>query len=260
MDKALGLYNRLYDEAVKRHDADPAYGNRQIRTRWRTTSTPRWCAWCSEGWEAKKANRPLAGYDVYPPFDVGFSVKATVVDPRVVRFEGTWNVLPVGTRIRVVLRDKEYPNGRPAGMEWDQGDSVNLDPPRDKTFMQDQLFVRNRRFNKRIDMSKDVTMYPFISDKYLLEFYYSPRSAPPHIQDKFGWNGEGLTDKHFLRTDLKENQRVIYASFELTRDQILRRGEWADRTPVFRTTNYVDADASSKADVLVDIPSLRSGK
>lgn len=221
------------------------------------------------GYIAKKDGRPLTDYDVNPPFDVGFSVKATVIDPRVIRFEGTWNVLPVGTRVRVILRDKNYTanvDGKeidisePGGMKWDFSHDVNLDPPRNRTFMQDQLFVRNRRFNRKVDMSKDPTMYPFTSDEYVLEFYYNPRSAPPHIQDKFSWNGEGMTDKNYLNTNIREGQRVMFCQIPITKDQILRRGEWQDRAPVVKTPNYKEIGKTGNSDeVVVDIPSLRGG-
>ena len=110
-------------------------------------------------------------------------------------------------------------------------------------------------------MSKDPTMYPFTSQKYLVEFYYNARSAPPHIQDKFSWNGEGMTDKNFLNTTIRPGQRCVYTTLELTKDQILRRGEWQDRVPVVKTANYVETGSKGKQDdVLLDIPSLRGGK
>jgi hypothetical protein len=44
----------------------------------------------------------------------------------------------------------------------------------------------------------------------------------------------------------------------LTRDQILRKGEWQDKVPVVKTMNYMDsASAGKQDDVLLDIPSLR---
>lgn len=212
------------------------------------------------GYFAGKRGESLVGYDVNPPFDVGFSAKATVVDPRVLKIEGTWNVLPVGTRIRVVLRDANYPGAGPAIQEWDANEEVSLDPPKELTYMQDQLFVRNRRFNRRIDMSKDITMYPLTSKDYILEFYYNPRSSPPHIQDKFGWNGEGLTDKNFLNTEVRPGTRVFFTSLKLTRDQLLKRGEWRDQTPTVKTSNYVEVNNEyNKSDALLDVPSLRSG-
>jgi hypothetical protein len=171
--------------------------------------------------------------------------------------------LPVGTRIRVVLKDEDFPNSEPAGMKWDATDSVSLDPPKDTTFMQDQLFVKNRRFSHKVDMSKDPTMYPFKSPSYVLEFYYNPRSAPPHIQDKFSWNGEGMTDKNFLHTDIRPGQKVVYWKVPLTRDQLLRRGAYAmdgGTVPVVKTPGYKDSTKTYEKDnTIIEIPSLRAG-
>ena len=108
-------------------------------------------------------------YDTKPPFDVGFSARITVVDPKILRVEGTWRVLPVGTRLRFILRDANYPGAVPGGMKWDGSGEINLDPPKDATFLQDQLFVRDQHFDRTIDMSRDPTMYPCVQDKYVLE-------------------------------------------------------------------------------------------
>jgi hypothetical protein len=261
VDKGLEQLYRLFDDSTELLKKDKAFGNRQNHDTLENKLDTMIVRMVQRGFLAGKAGKPTSGYDIDPPFDVGFSVKASVVEPRVIRFEGTWNVLPVGTRVRVVLKDSDYPNAEPAGMKWDQSDDVNLDPPRDKSFMQDQLFVRNRRFNRKVDMSKDPTMYPFTSQKYVVEFYYNARSAPPHIQDKFSWNGEGMTDKNFLNTTIRSGQRCVYTTLELTKDQILRRGEWQDRVPVVKTGNYVETGSKGKQDdVLLDIPSLRGGK
>lgn len=278
-DAALDTYLRLYKDAVKVAQENKGMGGSQNRDTLENNIDTTLVRMVQRGWVAEKEGRPLNGYDTHPPFDVGFSAKATVVEDRVIKFDGTWRVLPVGTRVRVILRDKDYTTtidgkevnlGKEGEMEWDYTNDVNLDPPRDKTFMQDQLFVRNRRFSRKIDMTKDPTMYRFKSPTYYVEFYYNPRSAPPHIQDKFGWNGEGMTDKNYLNTTIRPPQktpegkllpqRVVFARMELTRDQILRQGEWRDKVPVVKTVNYVETGVSTdKDDALLDIPSLRSG-
>ncbi|MFN3684253.1 MAG: tetratricopeptide repeat protein [Fimbriimonadaceae bacterium] len=258
--EALDLYYKLYDEAVERAKKDNAFGNLQIRDTIERNIDTMLVRMVQRGWVAQqKGYYDQGDYDTKPPFDVGFSVRATVEEPAVIRFQGTWNVLPVGTRIRVVLKDKDMPNDQPGGMQWDQGTAVNLDVPVGLTFMQEQLFVRNRRFDKRVDMSNDRTMYPFKSDRYLLEFYYNPRSAPPHIQDKFGYNGEGMTDKNFLNTEVRKGQRVVFARLELTRDQILRRGRWMDEVPFVQTSNYVAPNVrQEKSDVII-VPGILAG-
>lgn len=192
-------------------------------------------------------------YDTKPPFDVRFSASVTVTESRVMLVEGTWNVFPVGTRVRMILRDADYPNAKAAGLDWEGGDANNFTAPAGLTYVQDELFVRNRRFRKAIDLSRDPTIYPFVKDKYILEFYYTPRVAPEHIKDKFGYNGEGMTDSNFLNTEIRENQRVIYWKTEVTRDQILRRGEYGmeGTIPVFKTPNYVAPRVRNPEDDLV---------
>ena len=261
--ESLDLMSVLYDEANKRLEKDAQYQNSQIRDTIENNIDTLLVRMTQRGWFAAQRHDGTAAattYDTNPPFDVGFSAKATVEEARVIRFEGTWNVLPVGTRVRVILRDSDYPRGKPAGMDWDYLDDVNLDPPKEQTFMMDFLFVKNRRFNRKVDLSKDPTQYPFRSEDYVLEFYYNPRSAPPHIQDKFSWNGEGMTDKNFLRTDIRPGTRVIYTQLKFTRDQLLRRGEWRDKVPVVMTQNYVQPKTNRSGDTdIILVPNLRAG-
>lgn len=263
VNEALELWWQLLQDARAEYTKDAAFGNRQNRDTIENNLDTLMVRMVQRGWvaantpEGKTGNWFATGdYDVKPPFDVRFSAKATVVGPREMKVEGTWGVLPVGTRIRIILRDEDYPNAIPGGLEWEKGD-VFLDPPRDRTFMFDQLFVRNRRFERRIDMSKDPTMYPFTAENYVLEFYYNPRSAPPHIQDKFGWNGEGFTDSNFLNTEIRPGARVVYWRTTMTRDQLLREGEWTDRVPVVKTPNFRETGAASGTEDIIRIPALR---
>ncbi len=196
-------------------------------------------------------------YDTKPAYDVGFTAQVTVEDAKVLRVEGTWGVQPVGTRIRIVLRDRDNASGRPAAMVWERSNKVDLDPEKDITFMQDGLFVKNQAFYRRVDMARDPTMYPFSSDNYVVEFYYNPRSGPPHIQDRFGFSGEGMTDKNYLNTEVREGQRVVYARLEFTRDQLLRQGEWATKVPILRTKGYV-ATGSRQTNEVINVPGLRN--
>jgi hypothetical protein len=265
VDKALAMMFKLLGDAEEKFSKDAAFQTRQIRDTIENNIDTLLVRMVQRGWMAHKRNdgtEKASTYDVNPPFDVGFSAKVTVEDPRVLRFEGTWNVLPVGTRVRVILRDANYPGAKPAGMEWDSKTDVSLDPPKDITFMMDQLFVKNRKFNRKVDLSKDPTMYPFStrSPEYILEFFYSPRSAPPHIQDKFGFNGEGMTDKRHLNTEIRPGARVIFAQLKLTRDQILRRGEWRDKVPVVMTEGFVGSKAGAPDSDIILVPNLRASE
>ena len=261
---ALKFYYTLADRAADLMSRDSAYMNRQNRDTIQQNLDNLIVRLSQRGeFAQERGDYDKGNYDTKPPFDVNFSVKASIVEPRVILFEGSYGVLPVGTRIRVTLKDSDYDPEVPAGLNWDFSDKVELDPPKDRTFMQDQLFVKNRRFNKKVDMSKDPTMYPFVKDKYLLEFYYNPRSAPPHIQDKFGYLGEGFTDGHYLRTDIRKDldgkpQRVLYTKFDVTKDQLLRRGEWQDKVPTFKTATYKDIAPGENKDDVIFVPTLRS--
>lgn len=259
IEEQLDLYYQLFAEAEKAAKEEGQFANTQIRDTIESNLNNTMVRMVQRGFMAQKQGWYAQGdYDTKPPFDVGLSAKVTVLEKGILRVEGTWNVLPVGTRIRFVLRDMDYPDAVPGGMVWDKGDQdIKLDPPKNITFLQDQLFVKNRRFNKRIDMSKDPTMYPFLKDEYLVEFYYNPRSAAPHMQDKFGWNGEGITDANYLNTEIRPGTRVIYATLKLTKDQIRREGEWRDRVPVVKTPNYKEAGVSSSSDDLISVPSIR---
>ena len=265
VDKALNYYFTLLDQAQKdlteteKMAEGGAFGVRQNRDTLENNIDTMVVRMSQRGWFDKGSPSGLAtNYDTFPQFDVGFSVKMTVVEARVLQFEGTWNVLPVGTRIRVILRDADYQNAREGTVDWDKdATSVNLDPPRDATYMQDQLYVRNQRFNKKVNMAPDPTQYPLTKEKYFVEFYYNPRSAPPHIQDKFSWNGEGFTDKNFLNTNIRPGQRVMYTRFEVTRDELLRRGDWRDKVPSRMTANFLGNDRNQELNKdLIQVPSL----
>lgn len=269
--KTLDLLNKLYDDATDKFANEPnVFQNKQNRDTIEGNLDNTLVRMAQRGWFAQNSEQGKAGnwyatgdYDTKPPFDVGFSVKATVTDQKVIHFEGTWNVLPVGTRIRVLLRDKDFPadfpQPEPGGLHWDDQNAISLDPPKEITYMQDELYVRNRRFNRKVDMSRDPTMYPFTKQDYVMEFYYNPRIAPPHIQDKFGFNGEGMTDSNFLNTAIRPGQRVVFATLTLTRDQILRRGEWESKTPAVMTPNYRETGKTNNStdDITIDVPSLR---
>lgn len=201
----------------------------------------------------------LAGYDTDPAFDVGFSASVTVIEPKVLLVEGTWNVLSVGCRLRFILRDADFKGAVPAGMVWDRGEKVEFTTPGDETFLQDQLFVKNQRFSRKIDLSRDVTMYPLEKENYVMEFYYNPRSAPAHIQDKFGFGGEGMTDANYLNTDIRDGQRVVYATLEIPQDMIYLRGDYRRgvKQAVVTTPNYNANKRSSSAN-LIQVPGLRT--
>lgn len=257
-DEAVGHYEKLLNEALEIKEGDDSFQARQIADTLESNLDTTLVRLGQRGnFAIKGGYYDQWSYDTRPAYDVGFSAQVTVEDSKILRVEGTWGVQPVGTRVRMVLRDRDNPNGRPAAMKWISDKGVDLEPDKDMTFMQDALFVKNQAFFRRIDMARDPTMYPFNTDNYVIEFYYNPRSAPPHIQDRFGYTGEGMTDKQYLNTEVREGERVVFARLEITRDELLRQGEWATRTPVVKTKGFVPTGTRS-TDEVINVPGLRN--
>lgn len=261
VERALEHYFNLEKAAIEKMKDDPLSGDHVNRDTVENNLDNLLIRMSQRGEFARnRGEAGLEGYDVNPPFDVGFSARVNVIDSKVIVIEGTWNVLPVGTRVRFILRDAEYDGAVPGGMVWDKGSDVDFRVNRESTFLQDQLFVRNQRFYRKIDMSRDITMYPFTSDNYVVEFYYNPRSAPDHIQDKFGFNGEGMTDSNYLRTDVREGQRVVFCRLEMPKEMLLLTGEYRRgrgkpafvQTPNFNRTLDVDTGE------VILVPGLRN--
>ncbi|MCH8273168.1 MAG: hypothetical protein IH851_00045 [Armatimonadetes bacterium] len=187
----------------------------------------------------------LYPYDTHDPVDLNFSVKIEVIDKKVLRLTGNWGIATTGARIRIVVRDEEY------NILWEPApEGLDFDVDRDDTFMQDSLYTQNKFFDRKIDMSRNPTMYPFKSERYIVEFFFSPRSAPHHIQDKTGWDGEGMTDSRYIRTDIRPGVRVLFAEYELTRDMVLRRGDYID-SAVQMSPGYVEPETSDVVGVII---------
>jgi tetratricopeptide (TPR) repeat protein len=106
-----------------------------------------------------------------------------------------------------------------------------------KIFVAQKDLIVSGKFSRKIDMSKDPQMYGFAKEKYELIIWFNPRTAPDFIQDRIGWNGEGLADKKYL---VETNEpypwiehkgvetkpvRMIRVAIPLTRDQIIGKGE-----------------------------------
>ena len=81
-------------------------------------------------------------------------------------------------------------------------------------------------YSRQFDMSKDPKMYSFSKDKYELILSLNPRIFPDNIQDRFGYSGEGLTDKNYLFEDPnKRGLRMIRRVITLNKEDLLGTGE-----------------------------------
>jgi hypothetical protein len=124
------------------------------------------------------------------PWDTAFDVKSVKFpEPKVLDIKGDFNVGD-GARVTVRLHDDNWKER--------QLKTFTFDIDQSQTIMVDQLSVRGFHWGRKIDMSKDPKMYSFSRPSYYLVLEFNPRQTSPFIQDKFGWSGEGMTDKKYL--------------------------------------------------------------
>jgi len=122
------------------------------------------------------------------PWDVSFQPQIEVTRPKVLKVSGQFNSAD-GARVDVRVTDWDYKE-RPTG----PNQLNNFDIDLSQTILMDSISVRKNHFERELDMSKDPKMYSFSSDAYRLTLSYNPRATAPHLQDRFGWSGEGMTD------------------------------------------------------------------
>ena len=67
-----------------------------------------------------------------------------------------------------------------------------------------------------------------------------------------------MADQNFLNTEIRPGSRVIFARLEMTREQILRRGEWLDKVPVVKTKNYVQTRTKGADTDIILVPNIRA--
>lgn len=131
---------------------------------------------------------PKVSKDQTPrPWDIALKTFIDVKKPKALTIHGTFNTLD-GARVNVWIADWNY---KPKGL----GESLNsFDVEQDTTILHDSISVRGNKFSREMDMSKDPKMYSFVSNEYKIVLDYNARISSPHLLDRFGWSGEGLTD------------------------------------------------------------------
>lgn len=189
--------------------------------------------------------------DTTPPIDAGFSAQVERVAPKVFVVRGTMNIIgntdtrpgfletgqatwgPVdGCRVEVRVQDLGYKTPQISSFSLS---SLNLN--QSLTIMQDAVSVRGGKFERKIDMSQDPAMYSFTAPRYEVTFWFNPgnpNDCPPNAQDRIGWRGEGMTDKHFLDTsgivpgDVSApvpGLRLLKKTIVMTREDFLGQGD-----------------------------------
>lgn len=130
---------------------------------------------------------PFGGAGKPAPWDVHLTAHIQVIRPKVLKFTGTFNSAD-GARVDVLVEDWDY---KPH-INKDSTTAFAVDPH--QTILMDSISVRKDTFDREMDMSKDPKMYNFSHEYYRIVMSFDPRTTAPFVQDRFGWNGEGITD------------------------------------------------------------------
>lgn len=121
------------------------------------------------------------------PWDIHLTTQIDVLRPKVLKISGTFNTLD-GARVNVWISNWDY---KPKGL-GETLDTFNVES--DTTILHDSISVRKSAYSREMDMSKDPKMYNFASKEYKIMLDYNTRISSPHLLDRFGWSGEGMTD------------------------------------------------------------------
>lgn len=163
--------------------------------------------------------------EIRPVKNVHFDAHFQRLGPRKFRVFGTLD-LPTGARVRVRLADKDFREQQFKTFTYDINDK--------QTILIDDLYVRDGKFDRVIDIQRDAAIYPLRSKDYTLTLSFNPLSAPDFVQGMpaeqkidggrrgeklqygaVGWHGEGLADQKYLV--VKNGVRMLEKQIPLAR-------------------------------------------
>lgn len=236
LEEALDYYWLLQREWQSAYDESNDHAHRTSRDTQEQNVDNTIIRMVSRGYFAKKDGvYDKLPYETRNPIDLNFTVKMTTIDPKVLQVNGTWGIPVTGARVRMTIRDADYK------IAWLPSETLDYEIDKGRTYLQESLYTQNGRFAQKIDMARNPTMYPFESEDVIVEFYFNPRSAPAHIQDRIGWSGEGMTDRQYLDTEARPGMRILLAEFKLKRQDLLTRG-FSYTSPGYKETGVVTED------------------
>jgi tetratricopeptide (TPR) repeat protein len=147
--------------------------------------------------------QPETGHPVPGPWDVAFHPQIDVTRPKVLKISGEFNAAD-GARVDVRITDWTYKE-RPINPAPTDTTIQTFDVEQSQTILMDSISVRKNHFEREMDMSKDPKMYSFTGDYYKIVLGYNPRVTSPHLEDRFGWSGEGMTDSNAQHIYIEHN-------------------------------------------------------
>jgi len=127
------------------------------------------------------------------PRDLHFDFTWKKTGPRRIRVTGTVDLI-TNARVTVILRDVDYDQRAARGLDYKMANA---------TLWQDTMVhVGSGKFTVELKMDQDPAdmgrtpeqVYPLKSDRYELTVIFNPRQQSNEVQDRTGWNGEGMTN------------------------------------------------------------------
>ncbi len=131
----------------------------------------------------------------------------TRIAPRKLQVEGSIDVLNLA-RIWVQFQDKDYLTRKARGFDFKMNEC---------TLEWENVQIRQGKFKHVIDLDRDPAdmgrqpseIYPLKADEFEVVFTFNPRLQAAFIQDRYGWNGEGLTAApELLKVDASRGARM----------------------------------------------------
>jgi hypothetical protein len=134
------------------------------------------------------------------PTELDMTVTVRRTAPRKLEISGSLDVLNL-SRVRVQIQDKDY-EGKIAQVRDKYGDTAAFNLKMDTCTLEwDNAVVDKGKFKHTINLDRDpaemerepAEIYPLKADEYELILTFNPRYQAAFIQDRYGWNGEGIT-------------------------------------------------------------------
>lgn len=144
------------------------------------------------------------------PRDLHFDFTWKRVGPRHIVIDGTCDILSLG-RVTVIFKDVDYEQRAAQGLRYKMDNG---------TFYLDHLVqVKDGKFHYELHLDRDPadmdrpasSIFPLKSDRYELSVIFNPRFQSNEVQDRTGWNGEGMTTGNpaYVREDASRAGRLL---------------------------------------------------
>lgn len=145
-----------------------------------------------------------------PTYNAKFEAHWERIAPRKFRVWGVINV-PNGCRVRLQIADRGFKEAFFGRFRWDIDQS--------RTILIDDLYVRDGKFNRTIDIERDSAIYPLKAEEYVATFTLDPRKTPREVRDVLGWKGSALAEQPYL---VKQGDaRILQKEIVLKRSDLL---------------------------------------